>query len=110
MLSATLNDTRDAAGELGKFGVLALFLKAFSLGGGTFTGIEAVSNSTAILREPRVETGKKTMAYMAASLAFTAGGILLCYLLNGVQHEPGRTLNASLWTTLAQHWTLWGLP
>jgi len=31
-----------------------VFLKAFSLGGGTFTGIEAVSNSTAILREPRV--------------------------------------------------------
>ena len=32
---------------------------------------------TAMLREPRVETGKRTMAYMAASLAFTAGGILL---------------------------------
>ena len=50
------------------------------------TGIEAVSNSVDILREPRVETGKRTMLYMAISLAFTAGGILLCYLLNGVQH------------------------
>ncbi|HXS82449.1 MAG TPA: APC family permease, partial [Methylomirabilota bacterium] len=110
LLGATLNDTRDATGELGKLGVAALFLKAFSLGGGTFTGIEAVSNSTAILREPRVETGKRTMAYMAWSLSFTAGGILLCYLLNGVVHEPGRTLNASLWSLLTKDWTLLGFP
>ena len=110
MLHDTLRDTRNAAGELGTLGVVALFLKAFSLGGGTFTGIEAVSNSTAILREPRVETGKKTMAYMASSLAFTAGGILLCYLLNNVAPEPGRTLNASLWSIVARGWTLGGFP
>jgi amino acid transporter len=110
MVSDTLRDTRNAAGEIGTLGVAALFLKAFSLGGGTYTGIEAVSNSTAILREPRVETGKKTMAYMATSLAFTAGGILLCYLLNGVVHEPGRTLNASLWSLLTRGWTLGGFP
>src|SRR5262245_57430567 len=110
LMVATVNDTRDAAGELGKLGVAALFLKAFSLGGGTFTGIEAVSNSTAILREPRVETGKRTMAYMAGSLSFTAGGILLCYLLNGVVAEEGRTLNASLWSLLTRDWTLFGFP
>jgi K+ transporter len=52
------------------------------------------------LREPRVVTGKKTMLYMATSLAFTAGGILLCYLLNRVVHEPGRTLNASLFSAI----------
>lgn len=110
MLQDTLAETHAAAGELGTLGVVALFLKAYSLGGGTFTGIEAVSNSTAILREPRVETGKRTMGYMAASLAFTAGGILLCYLLNGVVHEPGRTLNASLWSLLTNGWTLGGFP
>ncbi len=110
MMTATVADTRAATTELGMLGVLALFLRAFSLGGGTFTGIEAVSNSTGILREPRVETGKRTMTYMAASLAFTAGGILLCYLLNDVTHEPGRTLNASLWSVLTRDWMLWGLP
>ena len=68
----------------GWVGVGVIFLRAFSLGGGTFTGIEAVSNGVGILREPRVETGKRTMLYMATSLAFTAGGILLCYLLNDV--------------------------
>jgi amino acid transporter len=110
LLGETVADTRSASQELGMLGVVALFLRAYSLGGGTFTGIEAVSNSTAILREPRVETGKRTMAYMAASLAFTAGGILLCYLLNDVRHEPGRTLNASLWSLLVQDWMVWGLP
>ena len=108
LMSATAQDTGLAVKELGGFGVIALFLTAYSLGGGTFTGIEAVSNSTAMLREPRVETGKKTMAYMAISLAFTAGGILFCYLLNGVHHEPGRTLNASLWTTLTAGWQVGG--
>jgi hypothetical protein len=50
------------------------------------------------------------MLYMAASLAFTAGGILLCYLLNDVRFQAGRTLNASLWSALAGGWTLAGLP
>lgn len=109
LMGATVQDTNMAVTELGGFGVIALFLTAFSLGGGTFTGIEAVSNSTAMLREPRVETGKKTMAYMAISLAFTAGGILLCYLLNNVRHEPGRTLNASLWSQIASGWQLGGI-
>jgi amino acid transporter len=85
---------------LGLFATLAILLHAYSLGGGTYTGIEAVSNGLQILREPRVATGKKTMLYMATSLAFTASGILLCYLLNQVRHEPGKTLNASLFSSV----------
>jgi len=106
ILTDTVADTRGAVSEYGWIGVALVFLRAFSLGGGTYTGIEAVSNSTEILREPRVETGRRTMFYMAVSLAFTAGGILLCYLLNAVQHQPGRTLNASLWTILAGSWQI----
>ena len=56
-------------------------MRAYSLGGGTYTGIEAVSNGLAIMREPRVRTAKRTMLFMALSLAITAGGMLLCYLL-----------------------------
>jgi hypothetical protein len=70
---------------LGTWGMMRVFLRAFSLGGGTYTGIEAVSNGLPIMREPRVHTGKRTMLYMALSLAFTAGGILFCYLLFDVQ-------------------------
>jgi amino acid transporter len=102
----TLAQTRGAASELGSMGLALVLLRAFSLGGGTFTGIEAVSNGIGILREPRVENGKRTMLYMATSLAFTAGGILLCYLLNRTGFEPGRTLNASLWNQLAGSWRL----
>ena len=106
LIADTVTDTRLAVGELGMLGVFAVFLKAFSLGGGTFTGIEAVSNSTDILREPRAVTGKRTMLYMAISLSFTAGGILLCYLLNNVHEEHGKTLNASLWGVLAGGWKI----
>ena len=99
MPSLVADSYRETAGDvqgLGLLATLAILLHAYSLGGGTYTGIEAVSNGLQILREPRVETGKKTMLYMATSLAFTASGILLCYLLNRVVHEPGKTLNASL--------------
>jgi amino acid transporter len=109
LIPDTVQDTNLAVSQLGTWGVVLIFLRAYALGGGTYTGIEAVSNSTDILREPRVETGKRTMMYMAISLAFTAGGILLCYLLNGVQHEPPKTLNASLWAVITQGWRIGGV-
>jgi amino acid transporter len=99
-------DSHQAVNDLGLYGVIFVFLRAFSLGGGTFTGIEAVSNGVQILREPRVQTGKRTMRYMAMSLAFTAGGILLCYLLTNVQYQEGKTLNASLWESLTGTWRI----
>jgi amino acid transporter len=106
LLPAMVQETHGAVSQLGLLGVGVIVLRAFSLGGGTYTGIEAVSNGVAILREPRVENGKKTMLYMATSLAFTAGGILLCYLLNQVQFESGKTLNASLWELLTRGWRI----
>lgn len=106
LIPDTARETGAAVQSLGLLGVVAIFLRAFSLGGGTFTGIEAVSNGVGILREPRVQTGRRTMLFMAASLAFTAGGILIAYLLNRVHHEQGRTLNATLWSQLAGGWRL----
>ncbi|MCC7487016.1 MAG: APC family permease [Burkholderiales bacterium] len=90
----TLAETRALAREAGWVTVIAIMLLAYSQGGGTYTGLEAVSNNVNTLAEPRVRTGKWTMFYMAISLAFTAGGIMLLYLLWDVAHEPGRTLNA----------------
>jgi hypothetical protein len=90
--------------------LLLIFLRAYSMGGGTYTGIEAVSNGLQIMREPRVQTGKRTMTYMAVSLAFTATGILLCYLLFSVEPIEGQTLNAVLANAFAGKWTLFGLP
>ncbi len=99
-LPAVVAQTRqEVVGDItgmGLWSTLFILLHAYSLGGGTYTGIEAVSNGLQVLRDPKVETGKKTMRYMAISLAFTASGLLLCYLLNQVAHAPGKTLNASL--------------
>jgi hypothetical protein len=103
------SDFKAGLATLGAGGMVLLFLKAFSMGGGTYTGIEAVSNGLQILREPRVQTGKKTMVYMATSLAFTAGGILVCYLLLGVQPVAGRTLNAVLADGVFGGWKIGGV-
>ncbi len=94
LIPDTLSETKGLTQELGWIFVASLFLRAYSLGGGTSTGIEAVSNNINKLAEPRVHTGKLTMFYMALSLAFTAGGIIVLYLLWNAQHVEGQTLNA----------------
>ncbi|MGA2181366.1 MAG: APC family permease, partial [Verrucomicrobiota bacterium] len=90
--------------QLGWIGMALLVLRAYSLGAGTYTGIEAVSNGLPILREPRVQTGKRTMRYMAVSLAVTVAGLFLGYLLYGVTPESGKTLNAVLFNRLTVSW------
>ena len=92
--------------SIGVVGILLLFVRAYSLGGGTYTGIEAVSNGLQIMREPRVQTGKRTMLYMATSLAFTAGVLFLCYSLVGVKPVAGKTLNAVLADGLFGSWPM----
>jgi amino acid transporter len=100
--------SRDLA-AIGVVGILAVFLRAYSLGGGTYTGIEAVANGMQIMREPKVKTGKRTMAYMAVSLAVLSGGLFLCYLLWNVAPVPGQTLNAVLATSVFGEWPLGGV-
>jgi amino acid transporter len=97
-------DVKGDTAEVGLFGMIALLLRAYSLGAGTYTGIEAVSNGLNALREPRVQTGKRTMIYMGVSLAFVVGGLLLAYLLYNVQHVEGQTLNAVLFTQITAAW------
>lgn len=79
---------------LGAGGMLLLLAHAYSLGGGTYTGIEAVSNGVPLMREPKVETAKTTMNYMGISLALTASGFMVNYLLWNVEPMEGKTLNA----------------
>jgi amino acid transporter len=102
------NGLRHDISTIGVFGIMMLFLRAYSLGGGTYTGIEAVSNGLQIMREPRVQTGKRTMLYMATSLAFTAGVLFLCYALVGIKPVEGKTLNAVLADGLFAHWPMGG--
>jgi amino acid transporter len=100
-------DTHAAFAALGFWPALILLLKAYAMGAGTYTGLEAVSNNVNILAEPRVSTGKWTMFYMAASLSLMAGGILFMYLLWNVQPQGHLTYNAILFKSIL-HAT--GLP
>ncbi len=104
-------DFHGAVATLGFFPVIFILLRAYSMGGGTYTGIEAVSNGVTMLREPRVQTGKRTMFLMAASLAFTAGGILFGYMLTQSMPAEGKTMNAVLFENLFGTWRIgsWSL-
>ena len=90
--------------ELGTWGMLFLMMKAYSMGAGTYTGIETISNGLPTLREPRVKTGKRTMSYMAVSLSVTVVGLILAYLFFQVTPVSGKTLNAVLFETIAKDW------
>ncbi len=103
--TATAREVHTVASQLGWFGLLALLLKAYSMGAGTYTGIEAVSNGLPILREPRAQTGRRTMVYMGVSLAITVAGLLLAYLLYRVAPVDGKTLNAVLFEKLTATWS-----
>lgn len=109
ILPSAIEETSAMADELGWFAVLALFFKAFSLGGGTYTGLEAVSNSVQNLAEPRVRTGKATMWAVAASLALVASGIIIMYLLWDVQKVEGQTLNATAFAMVTADWEIFGV-
>jgi amino acid transporter len=108
-IATTVTETSSALssgmGSIGILGMLVILARAYAQGAGTYTGIEAVANGIPVMREPKVQTGKRTMLYMAISLAVTAGGILLGYMLLSVEVQEGKTLNAVLLENLG--WGKW---
>ena len=104
------NATREfhqASSNIGTFAVLIILARAYSMGAGTYTGIEAVSNSMVILKEPRVKTGIATMRLMAFSLGITVLGLLAAYSLFHLKHVPGKTMNANLLEAMTAGWYKW---
>ncbi len=100
----TSNQLHSSITQLGGLGTLFIILKAYSMGAGTFTGIEAVSNGMPILREPRVKTARRTMILMALSLSFIVMGLMIAYALYNVQISPVKTLNAVLFDNVTATW------
>jgi len=98
---------RQASNSLGTFAVLVILARAYSMGAGTYTGIEAVSNSMVILKEPRAKTGIATMRLMAFSLGITVLGLLAAYSLFHLKHIPGKTMNANLLEAMTAGWNRW---
>jgi amino acid transporter len=106
---ATAVDIRSSTSELGFLGMIFLLLRAYSMGAGTYTGIEAVSNGLPILKEPKVQTAKNTMKYMVISLASVVLGLMFAYALFKVEPVAGKTINAVLFERVAGDWGLAGL-
>ncbi|MEI7490171.1 MAG: APC family permease [Bacteroidota bacterium] len=98
---------KQASHSMGTFAVLIILARAYSMGAGTYTGIEAVSNSMVILKEPRVKTGIATMRLMAFSLGITVLGLLVAYSLFHLKHIPGKTMNANLLEAMTAGWNKW---
>ena len=106
VVSATSVDIHKSVSELGIFGAMLLVMRSYSMGAGTYTGIEAVSNGLPVLRDPKVETAKKTMRYMSLSLSFVVMGLMLNYIFYHVSPMPGRTLNAVFFEQATVSWGL----
>ncbi len=106
LVPQAIQETKDMSDSYGWIFILSLFLKAFSMGGGTYTGLEAVSNNVNTLSEPRVKTAKLTMFLVAISLAFMAAGIILIYLLWGAHKVEGQTLNATTFYIITEAWKI----
>lgn len=104
LIPNAVQESSELKDSVGLIFLISLFLKAFSMGGGTYTGLEAVSNNVHTLAEPRVRTAKLTMFFVAISLAFMAAGIILLYLLWGVTKIEGQTLNATVFYTITESW------
>jgi amino acid transporter len=102
--SQTTTELHSTVSQLGIFGTLFLIMKAYSMGAGTYTGIEAVSNGIPNLREPRVKTAIKTMRLLALSLSLAVVGLVISYYLFNVHFVPGKTLNAVLISNAVATW------
>jgi amino acid transporter len=103
----SITEMSGTVSQLGIFGTIILMLKAYSMGAGTYTGIEAVSNGIPNLREPKVQTAQKTMLLLSVSLAVAAFGLIISYYLNNIQFLPGKTLNAALTERVVANWSPW---
>lgn len=95
-------DINSAISQMGFFGMLFLLLHAYTMGAGTYTGLEAVSNAGPMLRKPKAETAKKTMRYMAFSLSFIVIGLIFACIFYNVTPVAGKTLNAIIFEHATQ--------
>jgi amino acid transporter len=102
--SQTSHEIHSTVSQFGFFATFFIILRAYSMGAGTYTGIEAVSNGMPILREPKVATARKTMFLMVISLSFMVLGLMICYMLFDVKLDSHKTLNAVLLDNLTAGW------
>ncbi len=104
LASSTIREAGATSSQLGFFAMMAILMRSYAMGAGTYTGLEAVSNGIPVLHEPKVQTAKRTMTYMAFSLSFLAIGLMIGYLLYNVSFQFGKTSNAVFFESLSAPW------
>jgi len=58
VMNNTVTDVHNVTAGVGFLGLLSIVLHSYSMGAGTYTGIEAVSNAVPVLREPSASIPK----------------------------------------------------
>ena len=71
---------------------LLLFLKAFSAGSSSLTGVEAISNAVPNFKEPKKRNAANTLAIMSLILAVFFSGITFLSYYLGVLSHPKQTV------------------
>ncbi len=76
---------------------ILLVLKAFANGSASLTGLEAISDSVALFKEPEHNNARKTLMIMSAVLATLITGIAwLAYQVVAIPYESGTPTVISL--------------
>ena len=96
VVAGATRDFHTSTATLGFWPLAFLLLQAYSMGGGTYTGIEAVSNGVSMLREPRVKTGKTDDALHGRLARLHGGRHPLRLPPRGGAPVEGKTMNAVL--------------
>jgi len=109
--TATVNETRRTTSEVGVVAMLVIVLRAFSLGGGTARSRGSKRSATACRSSASRASRPRSddAATWRRRSRSPHPGLLVAYLLAGVQKEAGRTLNATLFYSLTSQWQLGGV-
>ncbi|SEM71857.1 amino acid/polyamine/organocation transporter, APC superfamily [Ligilactobacillus sp. WC1T17] len=103
---ATGNIEYHAAAHLGQTVpgmTMILFLKAFSAGSSSLTGVEAISNAVPNFKEPKSKNAANTLGIMALILgSFLAGVAYLSYYL-GIMPNPEQTVLSQVGIAIFGH-------
>ncbi|MFL5303406.1 MAG: APC family permease [Anaeromyxobacteraceae bacterium] len=96
------SDLQHLAREQGTLGAFGTVLRAYALGGAIYTGLESVSNGVPILRDPKVQSARKTMLLVAGIPAVIIGVILTAFVLYDVRPEADQPMNAILFERVSR--------
>ncbi|WP_407887081.1 APC family permease [Levilactobacillus sp. N40-8-2] len=88
---------------------LLLFLRAFSSGSSSLTGVEALSNAVPNFKKPKSHNAAATLAIMATILAIFFGGITFLSYYMGVRPQAGQTVLSQIASGVFGHGAIYYL-